>query len=134
MGAGLLPFCAGAIAMRAGWPALPLIGPLEPWYSAYGLVIAAFMAGTLWGRAAPAGPGERGFLLLLSNMVALALWVGAVMLRGPAFDLLLSGAFAILLLADLRLTGPAAYPPGYRRLRIAVTGLVILSLLLHAAP
>jgi hypothetical protein len=124
MAAGATPFIAGALAAVLGWK--------TAWFEPYGLVIAAFMAGTLWGRGRPGDAGEDRIALLASNAVALCLWAGAVLTSGGWRDLLLAALFIVLLVVEGARAKSLAYPPSYRRGRAAVTALVAASLLLHA--
>ena len=133
MAAGVAPFAAGALAACLGWSRVPGLGAVTPWFDAYGLVIAAFMAGTLWGRAAPEGTDENRTILLVSNVVALALWAGAALTSGKTLELLLAAAFLALLAVERALNEALAYPQPYRRARLAVTTSVVACLLLHAA-
>jgi hypothetical protein len=133
MAAGVVPFAAGAVTAGLGWWRVPGLGAVTPWFDTYGLVIAAFMAGTLWGRADPEGARENRPILLLSNAVALALWAGAVMTSGATRDVLLAAEFLALLAIEQILKDALAYPRSYRLMRMAVTTSVVACLLLHAA-
>jgi hypothetical protein len=131
--AGAAPFLGGALATVFGWTDIPLLGATRAWFDSYGLVIAAFMAGTLWGRGRPGGAEEDRVALIGSNAVALCLWAGAALASGGWRDLLLAALFVVLLGLEGARSKSLAYPPGYRRSRAAVTALVVASLLLHAA-
>ena len=133
MAAGVAPFAAGALSAGLGWSRVPGLGAVTPWFDAYGLVIAAFMAGALWGRADPEGARENRPILLVSNAVALELWAGAAMTSGETRDLLLAADFLALLGIEQVLKDALAYPHSYRLARIAVTTSVVACLLLHAA-
>lgn len=131
MAAGVLPFLAGALAPWI-FPAADPAG-IGRWFDAYALVIAAFMAGTLWGRGHPGENSERPAALAASNVIALALWVCAAATGGIVRDLLLAGTFLVLLAAEGALRPALGYSGPYRRWRVAVTGLVSACLLIHAA-
>jgi hypothetical protein len=133
MAAGAAPFLGGALATVLGWTELPILGATRAWFESYGLVIAAFMAGTLWGRGRPGGADEDRVALIASNAVALCLWAGAALTSGGWRDILLAALFVALLVIEGARSASLAYPPAYRRGRVAVTALVVASLLLHAA-
>lgn len=133
MAAGLLPFVAGALLQALHRLGVTGLDAADPWFADYGLVIAAFMAGTLWGRGRPAEPAERSGALIASNGLALALWAGAALSRGLWRDIILAMLFTALLALEGVLATSLAYPPAYRRARLSVSLIVVASLLLHAA-
>lgn len=121
--AGVLPFAA-----------LPLLAALSPSlrgfaldaFIAYGALILAFLGGTRWGRALAGGaPTSRPLEAVLPSLLGFA----ALLLAhrpAPALALLAAGFVAWCWL-DLR---DPLWPPAYRRLRLAITAVVLP---LHAA-
>ena len=67
--AGLLPFYACAVA--AWFPGNPLHATSGEAFVLYGVVILAFLGGTLWGYAVKLQGRSKHLRLVLSNMVAL---------------------------------------------------------------
>lgn len=121
---GILPFTV--------WPlAIWLDGPdwLDSLSIAYGVVILAFMAGTLWLRHLLIEQMKTA-MLVASNLLALLAW--------PAVLLPLHWAAAwltLLFAAHLVLDEPwrsYGHPGWYRRLRLGLSSSVIALLLLSA--
>jgi hypothetical protein len=101
---------------------------------AYGAVILSFLGGIHWGLAIAAAISQAGTLaarLTLSVMPSLAGWV-ALLLAGRAGLLLLAIAVAAMLMVDLRATRRGEAPLWYPKLRIPLSGVVVLSLLVGA--
>jgi len=105
--AGVLPFAASAIA---GWmsPITVFFGGWDAILFAYGLTILSFMSGCIWAFSAKA---DDAIGYALSTLPAL-------------FGL----AFLGLLLLDRRAFLLGQTPDWWMRLRLLLTGLVILSL------
>ena len=124
---GLLPFVVIALAVKFYWPALSVFGPWINLGAIYGLVIVSFMAGSLWGyRIHPHAPFR--FLLLLSNYIAINIWIGVFVLRPSDFLWLTALCFLVLLGVDFRLGTLDILSSRYLYHRFIVTLLVILSL------
>lgn len=122
--AGLLPFLAAAsLALLWEEPTPVLASGLL----LYALAIVSFLGGAWWGIALLR---RRPVMLLASNVLVIAAWLGAWWLPLP---------FALLWLAMLLVATVAVenrhdmflpQPPYYRRLRLRLTGVAALSLLL----
>jgi len=133
--AGALPFVACALLPFVGIERLPLPGSgwymqLEDVLFSYGLVIASFMAGTLWavglrepGRGVPP-------LLPLSNVLVLVVFISALAAPGVVALAVQAIVFVLLLWADGRLFAAGLIGRDYWVLRQRVTAIVVPSLLL----
>lgn len=120
--AGALPFYLLLI------PALPFFTPAGRTHAflAYGAVIAAFMAGTLWGLVQNHARGNIA-ILLASNGLALAIWA-SLLLENPRNALLLQLlAFVAALGVDRMIRNRMAEPDWYFTMRIRISGLVCLA-------
>ena len=122
---GVLPFAAYAAAVAAAWspPGPAALTVLL----AYAAVILSFMAGVQWGvsMGVASGAHTRGYGL--SVLPALLAWVCLLLAPVPALALLMLG-FAALLAYDLSVVRAGHAPGWYSRLRIELTGAVLLSL------
>ncbi|MDQ0457834.1 DUF3429 domain-containing protein [Rhizobium paknamense] len=91
----------------------------------YGAIIAAFMAGTLWGLVQQiSSDALKQRLLLVSNGVALAIW-GSLLIEstGLALALQLLG-FLVLLAEERGLARQGSEPQWYWIMRRRITALV----------
>ncbi len=132
--AGLIPFVWGAASVV--WPDLSdagqgWFGPrfVGPYVSlGYGTIILAFMSGVLWGFAAKAEgrAAAAGFAV----SVIPALWAFFFVGGGPeAATLWLAAGFSLLLGLDWRFWQRGLAPGWWMRLRLLLTGCVLLFLL-----
>ncbi len=120
--AGLAPFAALAIITWTGSPDW-----LERLLLGYGVVILAFMAGSLWLRQLLATRAHPR-LLVASNALALAAWPAIIMpLHWGAFWLALCFGAHLLLDQPWQAHG---LPGWYRRLRLILSSLTIALLFL----
>lgn len=128
---GLLPFIGLAVlsavdAPRAPWWSQALVG--------YGAVILSFVGAVHWGLAMALphlDPLLRRRAFAWSVVPALIAWPATV-LAGPAASGLLVLGFALHLLQDHRLAGPAQLPAWYLPLRWHLTVVASACLLAHA--
>jgi len=131
--AGVLPFAWGALTTL--WPAFGLqmsqtigsrfIGPYVQLY--YGAIILAFMSGVLWGFATKAEGqlATAGYTL----SVLPALWAFFMTGGGPVTaSINLIVGFIGLLLLDWQFWRMELAPPWWMKLRVLLTGLVVLCL------
>ena len=131
--AGLIPFLWGALsALNPGlndW-GVGALGPrfVGPYVSlSYGTVILAFMSGVLWGFAAQASGrvAASGFAL----SVIPALWAFLLVGGGPvAAAIYLAAGFVGLLGLDWMFWRQGLAPEWWMRLRVVLTGVVLLCL------
>jgi hypothetical protein len=132
--AGLLPFVWGAAtalspalaAWGGGWLGPLFIGTYVS--LTYGTVILSFMSGVLWGFATMARGTEATFGYALS--VIPALWA-FVMVNGNAANAAINlfVGFVGLLLLDWHFWKMGTAPDWWLRLRIGLTGIVLLCLM-----
>ncbi|AKS40957.1 DUF3429 domain-containing protein [Wenzhouxiangella marina] len=120
--AGVIPFAGLALTRLTGapdWLDRLLIG--------YGLLILAFLCGTLWQRELQSA-APRSSRLIASNLILLGAWP-AMLLPQAWAAMLLAAGFAAHLAVDppwkLR-----ALPGWYRRLRLGLSSTVIALLVL----
>lgn len=121
--AGVIPFAAGALGTvtRGALGTLAVQALL-----AYGAVILSFLGGIQWGLATAHGRADLA-RLGLSVLPSLVGWA-ALLLGGAWGLLLLAAAFVGVLAVDLGLTREGTAPPWFPRLRVALTGAVLLCL------
>jgi hypothetical protein len=97
-------------------------------FIAYGAVIAAFMAGTLWGLVQSA---ERSSIVIAmlatSNVLALVAWGTVLMPAGRLALVLQAASFVGLLAGDRYLASSALEKRWYFTLRLSVTLLVLFA-------
>lgn len=125
--AGLIPFLLGPAWLTFA----PQTAPewLDTvWLSWCGL-IAAFMAGTLWGFALPACEGSAGVAVLLMSMGLITLpWFASALPFRYALGML-AVAYLLQLAADFWRERTLGTVDGYFALRGALTGGVLVALL-----
>jgi heme/copper-type cytochrome/quinol oxidase subunit 2 len=102
--------------------------------SVYGLVIASFMAGSQWGNHLSLADDNKWAirLPLVSNVIAIVLWLGFLMLPVVGFIWLLVIGFASMLMIDYGLNRARIITPDYFKVRIYVTAIVVVSLIVAA--
>ncbi len=124
--AGVIPFAGLALAAILG-----IALPVAPAFAlaAYGTAILSFMGGAQWGLAIRSGAGARGYAV--SVLPALLAWVALLLPTRPGLGLLAAG-FAALLAYDLWTVRAGEAPPWYGRLRLQLSGAVVLILLVAA--
>lgn len=130
--AGSLPFIAAATCGLVGLDGVQILGSVITVLSAYGAVIAAFMAGTYWGLHLTLQNAWSSRLAVLSNILAIAIWSGYVMLPAHWFIYFLVIIFLLLLLVDWCLLADNHISIGYFRTRSGVTFVVVISLVATA--
>lgn len=130
--AGVLPFAACAALSLAGIERVPQVASVAGIAASYGLLIAAFMAGTHWGVALRLPGGPPAIVLVASNAVALAAWFAFLLAPLRAGLLVLAFAFVVLYLVDRNLAGRDGVGAAYLALRRNVTAVVVAALLLTA--
>ncbi len=132
--AGLIPFVWSLATVLSpdladlgqGWFGPRFIGPYVGLN--YGTIILAFMSGMLWGLAARAEGRVAALGYALS--VIPALWAFFFVGGGPeAATLWLAAGFSLLLALDWLFWFHGFAPPWWMRLRVPLTGVVLLSLL-----
>ncbi|MFZ8944548.1 MAG: DUF3429 domain-containing protein [Paracoccaceae bacterium] len=137
--AGVLPFLWGVLTLYqpslSEWT-IKMIGPrfVGPYVQLfYGAVILSFMSGVLWGFATKAEGKEAAIGYTLS--VVPALWAFFMTGGGPeiASRNLIAGFIGLLAL-DWYFWSSGQAPVWWMRLRLLLTGLVVLCLFLGKMP
>ena len=122
---GLIPFGVG-LYLSFNTPEGVLLSDWAHWLASYTLLILAFLSGTLWQHSLQ---GKLQMLLAsLSNLIALTAWFSFNLLAIDAFLQIAIWLFLLLLFIDYRLYRIELLPYDYFRLRLSITGLVVLSL------
>jgi hypothetical protein len=117
--AGLVPFLAGPLWLTVAPGSAPAW--LDPAWTSYVTLLAAFLAGTFWGFALPAIEGPAGIAgMLIASLLLLLIWL-AMVLGSPAQLSLLALVFLLQLLADYWRERTLDTIPGYFRLRATLT-------------
>ena len=122
--AGAIPFVLGAVFITIGIDAIPVLGKVTYILSIYGLVIASFMAGAHWGNHLSLADDDTWAVKLpvFSNIIALALWLG--------FLLLSTVGFIWLLVIDYGLHQAHIINNDYFKVRRYVTAIVVIALMI----
>ena len=132
--AGAIPFVACAFLLIIDVVTVPILGSVVDILSAYGLVIASFMAGAHWGNHLDLADDNKWAirLPLYSNIIALGLWLGFLILSASSFVWLLVIGFISLLVIDYNLHRAQIIRRTYFKVRQYVTVIVVISLVVTA--
>jgi len=132
--AGAIPFVACAFLLMIDVVTVPMLGSVVDVLSAYGLVIASFMAGAHWGNHLDLADNNKWAirLPLYSNVIALGLWLGFLILSASSFIWLLVIGFISLLVIDYNLHRAQIISHAYFKVRQYVTAIVVISLVIAA--
>ena len=132
--AGAIPFVACAFLLIVDVVTVPMLGSVLDVLSAYGLVIASFMAGAHWGNHLDLADDNKWAvrLPLYSNVIALGLWLGFLILSASSFIWLLVVGFISLLVIDYSLHRAQIISDVYFKIRQYVTAIVVVSLVVAA--
>jgi hypothetical protein len=126
--AGALPFVICAALPLAGTAGIPGLGGNEVIAASYGAIISSFVAGTHWGLAITTQDTTGVVILVLSVILALGAWL-AWLLVAPIIAVTAHiKIFALLLIGDIMLYRRDLIDIAYFRMRLGVTGIVILAL------
>lgn len=130
MYSGGIPFVGLALGLATGLFGGAVDPLLQEALRGYAFIIAAFMAGTHWGQRDHVGEALGLFLLVSSNVLAVALWIGLVWLAFKPALVLACAVFLLLLAVDYRLLRTGALEAGYFAHRVAITLVVVSALAL----
>jgi len=132
--AGAIPFVACAFLLIIDVVTVPILGSVVDILSAYGLVIGSFMAGAHWGNHLNLANDNKWAirLPLYSNVIALSLWLGFLILSASSFIWLLVVGFTSLLVIDYSLHRAQIISRTYFKVRQYVTAIVVISLVIAA--
>jgi hypothetical protein len=133
--AGAIPFVACALLLAISIDSLPYLGATTDVLSTYGLVIASFMAGAHWGNHLSLSDDNEWAVRLpiYSNVIALGLWLGFLILSASSFIWLLVIGFISMLIIDYGLNRARIITQDYFKVRTYVTAIVVVSLIMAAA-
>jgi hypothetical protein len=126
--AGAIPFVVCAGLQVAGIANIASLGQVMPILLTYGIVIAAFMAGTHWGLALDHTFPCASGILLSSTALTLLAWFAY--LSGSIVVALgtLIATFSLLLFIDWQLYQRHVQTKEYFQLRVRVTAVVLAAL------
>lgn len=132
--AGTIPFIACAILITMHIDAVIAMGTTAEILSAYGLVIATFMAGSQWGSHLLLTEDNPWALKLpiFSNLITIILWLGFLTLSEGGFLWLLLIGFICLFIIDYTLNEDGIITDKYLKSRKYVTVIVVISLIISA--
>lgn len=129
--AGAIPFVFCAICLLSGVTQIPLLGSVEQVLSIYALVISTFLAGAHWGQHLQMDKGPFGLILpISSNLLAVLLWIGFLVLAFKALMIMFVAAFLSLLIIDNRLFHADLISRHYFQTRVIVSTIVIVALII----
>ena len=122
--AGAIPFVFCAACLGANIHQLPLLGSVERILSVYGLVISSFLAGAHWGQHLGMHDPWNRSLAIFSNIIAVLLWLGFLVLDFQFLMAMLVAGFAILLTIDYLLLRMDVISRHYFQTRFFVSAIV----------
>lgn len=129
--AGTIPFIFCALCLYANMQELPILGSIEKILSVYGLVIAAFLAGSHWGQHLHINNNKWVILLpVLSNIIAILLWFSFLILNFKILMVMYIAVFIVLLIIDYCLFRANLITDSYFKTRFKVSFIVIISLII----
>ncbi len=126
--AGALPFIFCAVCLGLDITTLPVLGSVEQALSVYALVIVTFLAGSHWGQHLQQNGIWSHNLPVLSNIMAVAIWIAFLVLPFKALLVAFSAAFFILLIIDKKLFQFELITHHYFRVRCTITAIVVSTL------
>lgn len=129
--AGAVPCILCAACLNVDIQEIPLLGSVERILSVYGLVIASFLAGTHWGQHLHISKSLWSYSLpILSNIIAVLLWFGFLVLSFKMQMAMFVIAFVVLLIIDHRLFQIDLITHHYFQTRFFVSAIVIISFII----
>lgn len=124
--AGLIPFLVGPAWLSLSPATVP--DWLDAVWLSYCALIAAFMAGSMWGFALPACEGAAGLAgLIIAMALMLLTWFATALPFRPALGVL-ACAYLLLLAADFWRERVLGTVGGYFALRATLTAGVLVAL------
>ena len=129
--AGTIPFVLCVMCLGDNIKQVPFLGSIEKILSIYGLVITSFLAGAHWGQhLLISNVLWSRSLPVLSNMIAILLWLGFLTLNFKMFMGMLATTFIMLLIIDHRLFQLDSITHHYFKMRCLVSTIVFISLVI----
>ncbi len=125
---GALPFIICAACFVFDVITIPMLGDTSNVLGAYALVITSFMAGSHWGQHINLD-GKWGFYLpIFSNVIAVLVWIGFLILPFKISLIVFAVAFLALLRIDQKMRQCDLISVEYFRTRCLVTLIVVSTL------
>ena len=129
--AGAIPFVFCAACLGLEIQQVPVFGSVKTILSVYGLGISSFLAGAHWGQHLHINKSEWArFLPIFSNVIAVLLWLGFLVLSFTMQMAMFVAAFVALLIIDHRLFQMDIIIRHYFKTRFFVSAIVIISLII----
>ena len=129
--AGAIPFILCTVFLCSDIQELPFLGSVERILIVYGLMISSFLAGAHWGQHFHINKGQWScYLPILSNVIAVLLWLGFLVLSFKIQIVMFITAFILLLIIDYRLFQIDVITRHYFQTRFVVSAIVIISLII----
>lgn len=126
---GAFPFVFSAACFVFDVQAIPILGDTRDVLGIYALVITTFMAGSHWGQHLSFDNKWGNYLPVTSNVIAVLVWIGFLILPFKISLIIFEIAFLVLLWVDHRLRQNDLISFEYFRTRYLVTSIVIFTLL-----
>ena len=130
--AGSLPFIILAVFLLCEVELVPYLGQTINILATYGLVISVFLAGVHWGQYLASVDGSPIYLPIISNIIAVFVWVAYLVMPIHVYLISLIVVFALLVAIDFKLGKTKQISHSYFELRLRVTFVVLISLAVAA--
>ena len=127
---GALPFIIANVLLVTGGTSLPPLGEVVHIITVYGLIISVFMSGVHWGQHLHIHQRWSVPLTSLSNINAIILWVGYLVLPEFYFLVLLLISFIYIYVIDYKLYTSEVIHTQYYTTRYNVTSIVVVNLVI----
>lgn len=128
---GAIPFVFCAVYLGFKIDQIGVLGSAKTILSLYGLVIASFLAGSHWGQHLHINKSQWvRFLPIFSNVIAVLLWLGFLVISFKMQMAMFVTAFVVLLMIDHRLFQLDIITRHYFQTRFIVSAIVIISLII----
>ena len=130
--AGSLPFIILAVFLVCEVDFVPYLGQTINILATYGLIISVFLAGVHWGQYLASIDGSAIYLPIMSNIIAVFVWVAYLFMPIYGYLILLIFIFILLLIIDLKLAKTDQISQSYFKIRLRVTTIVLIALVVSA--
>lgn len=127
--AGALPFALVFFAHLLGITEIYIIGASLDAVAVYALAILSFVAGSQWGLYKTGDHEKLPNMFIYSNLVTVTGFIGYLILPAAAYLVIAAILFVVLLWFEKDFYRVGVTSLHYLKIRIIVTGLVVLSLL-----
>ena len=127
--AGLIPFVLLTILLFIDINPLSSLVSVQNVLSVYGILIASFVAGSHWGISLSLPEDlHLTFIVILTNIIAILLWLGFLFLSFRMLLLMLISIFIIELISDYIIYSKHATDKIYMKSRFYVSSILIITL------